>query len=95
MLANEVEKLLDKIESLEYELNKLKVLYSKQTAEFEKAKKRYAYYEARFVEVCKDCSESDKAKCLMYPDYCEGDQCKELVDLENLLDKAIEKGMVV
>lgn len=94
MLANEVEKLLDKIASLEYELNKLKVLYSKQTAEFEKAKKRYAYYESRFVEVCKECSESDRAKCLMFPDYCEGNGCKELVDLEALLDKAMQDGVV-
>ena len=81
------EKLKNDYNDLLTEHKKLKELYANQTAEYNKAKRRYAYYEARFVEVCKECDNDTKAKCLMYPEYCEGDNCKELVDLEQLISK--------
>ena len=55
--------------------------------------KIWGYLEARFVEVCKTCTPEEKAKCIMFPEYCEG-ECKELVDLEALIDKALDKGDV-
>lgn len=55
--------------------------------------KLWKYLESRFVEVCKTCTPEEKAKCIMFPEYCEG-ECKELVDLEALIDKALDKGEV-
>lgn len=79
------EKLKSDYENLLFEHKKLKELYAKQTADFREAKKRYAYYEARFVKVCKECDNEQRAKCIMYPEYCEGVGCEELVDLEQLI----------
>lgn len=81
------EELKEDYEQLLVEHKKLKELYASQTAEYNKAKKRYAYYEARFVEVCKYCDDEQRAKCLMYPEYCDGTNCKELIDLEQLISK--------
>lgn len=54
--------------------------------ELEEGKKRWAYYEARFVE-CNTCSPEDKEKCLMFSEMlCEGDRCKTLIDLEQLIN---------
>ena len=81
------ERLKSDYENLLIEHKKLKELYAKQTAEFREAKKRYAYYEARFVKVCKECDDEQRSKCIMYPEYCEGVGCEELVDLEQLVTK--------
>ena len=48
--------------------------------------KLWKYLESRFVEVCKTCTPEEKAKCVMFPEYCEG-ECKEVVDLFALIDK--------
>lgn len=48
--------------------------------------KLWKYLESRFVEVCKTCTPAEKAKCVMFPEYCEG-ECKEIVDLFALIDK--------
>lgn len=53
-----------------------------------KKEKLWKYLETRFVEVCKTCSDEDKAKCLMFPDMCDG-ECKEIIDLVDLLEKGI------
>lgn len=55
--------------------------------ELEAGKKRWSYYEARFVE-CNECTPEDKEKCLMFSEMlCDGDRCKKLVDLEELINK--------
>lgn len=48
--------------------------------------KLWKYLESRFVKVCKECNEEEKAKCIMFPEYCEG-QCTEIVDLLELINK--------
>lgn len=54
--------------------------------ELKEGRKRWAYYEARFVE-CNTCSSEDKEKCLMFSEMlCEGDRCKTLIDLEQLIN---------
>lgn len=55
--------------------------------------KLWKHLESRFVEVCKTCNDDEKAHCLMFPEYCEG-QCTEIVDLFALLDKATDNGKV-
>lgn len=107
MTDKEVKELIVKNESLQFQVDKLTaennnlkednkalshdvVSLSKTIKQKEKI---WGYLESRFVEVCKTCSVEEKAKCIMFPEYCEG-QCKELVDLEALIDKALDKGEV-
>lgn len=58
-----------------------------------KKERLWGYLESRFVEVCKTCTPEERAKCLMFPDMCEG-ECKEIVDLEALIDKAADRGEI-
>lgn len=59
----------------------------------QKKTKLWKYLESRFVEVCKTCTNEEKAKCIMFPEYCEG-ECTELIDLVALMEKAADKGVV-
>lgn len=59
----------------------------------QKKTKLWKYLESRFVEVCRVCSTEEKAKCIMFPEYCEG-ECKETIDLLALLEKAVDRGEV-
>lgn len=60
-------------------------------SELEKGKKRWKYFESRFIE-CSTCTSAEKEKCLMFTEgLCEGERCNELIDLEALIDKAIDK----
>ena len=56
--------------------------------QLETEKKLNAYIKARFVE-CNTCTSEKKEKCLMWSEkLCEGERCNELVDLEQLINKA-------
>lgn len=99
-LLSENEKLRFQIDQLTTEINNLKednkalshnVVTLGET--IKQKEKIWGYLESRFVEVCRTCSVEEKAKCIMFPDYCEG-ECKELIDLEALIDKALDKGDV-
>ena len=59
--------------------------------ELEDGKTRWKYFESRFVK-CNTCTPDKKENCLMFTEgLCEGERCEELIDLEALIDKAIEK----
>lgn len=59
----------------------------KLSKELEKGKKRWDYYESRFVEVL-DCDDEKKKRCPLYPEHCFGDNenCNVLIDLERLIN---------
>lgn len=62
--------------------------------EIEKERKINEYIKARFV-VCNTCTDEERKRCLMFTEnLCEGERCEQIVDLESLLDKAVEKGEV-
>lgn len=91
MSENENEHLKARIEELEND-NKALANNVVQLGEIIKKKEKlWKHLEARFVEVCKTCTQEEKAHCIMFPEYCEG-ECTEIVDLLGLLEKATEKG---
>lgn len=53
-------------------------------------KSKWEYLSGRFVQV-NYCSDDQRTKCPLYPIDCQGDNCKEFVDLFALLDKAIDE----
>lgn len=81
-----VEKLKDRIQLLEDENKSLSHNVVSLGNIIKQKEKLWKYLESRFVEVCKTCTPEEKAKCVMFPEYCEG-ECKEIVDLFALIDK--------
>lgn len=74
--------------------NYYKKLYEETREELERGRKRWAYYEARFVS-CSSCDTEKKEKCLMFSEnLCEGERCDTLIDLEDLLNKAVDNGRI-
>lgn len=74
--------------------NYYKKLYEETREELERGRKRWAYYEARFVS-CSTCDTEKKEKCLMFNEnLCEGERCETLIDLEDLLNKAVDNGRI-
>ena len=62
--------------------------------ELEKERKINEYIKARFV-LCNTCTDEERKKCLMFTEgLCEGERCEQIVDLEALLDKAVDEGVV-
>lgn len=62
--------------------------------ELEKERKINEYIKARFV-LCNTCTDEERKKCLMFTEgLCEGERCEQIVDLEALLDKAADEGVV-
>lgn len=54
--------------------------------EYEKKEKLYSYLEGRFVECIQSCTQEEKEKCPMFPEFCEGEHTK-FVDIVELLNK--------
>lgn len=92
-LRSENEQLKLEIENLKADKNALAhnvVMLGKIIREKEDL---WNYLEKRFVTVEKVCDVEEKAKCPMFPEFCEG-SCKERIDLVALLEKACEGGNV-
>lgn len=92
-LVKDNERLRDENENLKREIKSLSNKVISLGEIIKKKEHLWSYLESRFVKVCKTCNNEEKAKCLMFPEYCEG-ECSEFVDLVSLLEKAIEKGGV-
>lgn len=76
---------------LDEEYRRLLVENERLKKELQEGKARWQYFESRFVK-CNTCTPDKKENCLMFTEgLCEGERCEELIDLEALIDKAIEK----
>lgn len=92
-LQRENEKLKLEIEELQNDKNKLAHSVVTLGNIIKDKEELWGELEKRFVVVEKVCNVEEKAKCPMFPEYCEG-SCKERVDLLALLEKAADEGKI-
>ena len=91
--AKEIEKnksLEKELQEKEEEIKRLKNNLISLGQIVKENKEKWEYLSGRFVQV-NYCSDDQRTKCPLYPIDCQGDNCKEFVDLFTLLDKAIDE----
>ena len=55
--------------------------------------KLFEEFKGRLVEVECECDDEKRAKCVMYPEYCDGTR-KEIIDLVQLIDEGLNNKLL-
>ena len=55
--------------------------------------KLFEEFKGRLVEVECECDNEKRAKCVMYPEYCDGTR-KEIIDLVQLIDEGLNNKLL-
>lgn len=55
--------------------------------------KLFEEFKGRLVEVECECDDEKRAKCVMYPEYCDGTR-KEIIDLVQLIDEGLNNRLL-
>lgn len=92
-LEKENAKLKTQVENYKLSENESKEIIAELKSKLEKEQNLNKVIKERLVEVNCDCNAEKKEKCVMFPEYCEGER-KTVVDLMTLVSDGLNESLI-